>query len=372
MFTGISPPLWFYQPSAESLEVAFTLRFFQEKSRRVILWFSVQNDQYKKVRDNRIWTWQAPSWLSIRDIALLALLALCNENPMLILHNRRPKYIVSKERQAREALKTSARNVKVGVFWYCPCCTPLLLPSSSSSSADMFLSLVLFVGESFNTSSVGAKQQRPSTQQKRLSDNPVGDVRRASCRVEWKPAVHVWPGERIVQISGEALMGLRFCGSCSSRFKLNFMYTMTEMLAFVFVFSVWTHGLQPVFRLSNALRITSAQDSSRHRLPISPPRNHVAFPLANLVSFEHTLTALALWLSTSTSEENQPDKPQTNGQFLSSSPSIGPPRPVLYISALQRRDFLGSTKYRYTYHPLTQTEMSHFAGLVAWYKEKHD
>ena len=64
----------FYQTSAESLEVAFTLRLFlRKKARRVILCFSVQNDQGKKVWDNRIWTRQVPSWFCIRDIALLAM-----------------------------------------------------------------------------------------------------------------------------------------------------------------------------------------------------------------------------------------------------------------------------------------------------------
>ena len=62
----------FYQSSAVSLEVAFTLRSFLKK-RIVILCFSVQNDQGKKVWDNRIWTRQVPSWFSIRDIALLAM-----------------------------------------------------------------------------------------------------------------------------------------------------------------------------------------------------------------------------------------------------------------------------------------------------------
>ena len=64
----------FYRSSAESLEVAFTLRLFlRTKARRVILSFSVKNDQGKKVWDNRIWTKQVLSWFSIRDFASLAM-----------------------------------------------------------------------------------------------------------------------------------------------------------------------------------------------------------------------------------------------------------------------------------------------------------
>ena len=65
----------FYQTSAESLEVAFTLRSFlrKKKATRVILCFSVQNDQGKKVWDNRIWTGLVLAWFSIPDIALLAI-----------------------------------------------------------------------------------------------------------------------------------------------------------------------------------------------------------------------------------------------------------------------------------------------------------
>ena len=78
----------FYQSSAESLEVTCTLRsFWEQKARRAILCFSVQNDQGKKVWDNRIWTRQVLSWFSIRDIALLAMSSLTKlkKNPWVWL-----------------------------------------------------------------------------------------------------------------------------------------------------------------------------------------------------------------------------------------------------------------------------------------------
>ena len=54
--------------------LSHSVRFWEKNARRVILCFSVQNDQGKKVWDNRIWTRQVPSWFSIRDIALLAMI----------------------------------------------------------------------------------------------------------------------------------------------------------------------------------------------------------------------------------------------------------------------------------------------------------
>ena len=63
-----------YLSSAEPPEVAFTVCWLLSKEvRRVILFLAVDNNQGKKVLDNRIWTRQVPSWFSVGVFAWLAL-----------------------------------------------------------------------------------------------------------------------------------------------------------------------------------------------------------------------------------------------------------------------------------------------------------
>ena len=90
-----------------------------------------------------------------------------NETSMLRLQTVVQSTLFPKKKpQAGEAVKTSTRSVKVGIFWHRLCrthaCGDLLPPP------NMFLSPVVFIVESLDIWSAGAKQHRPSTQQKSL------------------------------------------------------------------------------------------------------------------------------------------------------------------------------------------------------------
>ena len=145
----------------------------------------------------------------------------------------------------------------------------------------MFLSLVFFVVEPFDTWSAGAKQHRPSTQQKKPSNSPVGDVALG--------LVLVW-----IQIRVSVKV-----------FSSSFQFGNAVLDLF-----------SPPFKL--ALRPGSTPDSSRHRLSISLPRNHVAFSFAKQVRFEHSIRRPSP-IITSKREEKHPDKRQTDDQTKSFS-----------------------------------------------------
>ena len=113
----------------------------------------------------------------------------------------------------------------------------------------------------------------------------------------------------------------------------------------------------PLFQL--ALCPASTPDSSRRRSSISLPRNHVTFSLAKQVSFEHSISIPSLlslrdWKKNIQTNDRQMTRQKVSPQFVIDRSSASPrsqSRP-----ALQRRDFLSNSKYRY--RPLTQPDVA--------------
>ena len=174
------------------------------------------------------------------------------------------KYIVSKEKkpQAGEALKTSARSVKVGVFWHRPCrthaCGDLLLPPP-----NMFLLLVRFIVESLDTWSCWCWATPSFNTTKKPSDSPVGDV--AVWHAEWDRS-SVRPLHALVRVSSIRPVELRIWLSNSYSSGLEFVCRQW----FLFVFWVWTRRPRPFLTSSNlfsALQVRlTATDIDRRSL----------------------------------------------------------------------------------------------------------
>ena len=138
----------------------------------------------------------------------------------------------------------------------------------------------------------GAKQHRPSTQQKSLQT--------AQCWqwVTWQYCMQC----RIDRVSDHcmrwcvhrAFRQWSFVFVCQTRTRLD-SNSCVDNGFFLRVLSLDTSSTYfPLFQL--ALRPASTPDSNRRRSSISPPRNHVAFSLAKQVSFEHSISSPSLLL----------------------------------------------------------------------------